>query len=1066
MQLTGKVVIRKTLRSRLPVWALFLFSLSSMAQVMPDDVPFEHVSVPGSIRSSYALDILQDPGGLLWFGTASGLFRFDGYSFTAFDYVEPDSVRMASRQITSLLWDEKGKRLLVGTRQHGLLMYSNERDRLVTLVRSKEAEINDLAQTRDGMIWAASGTAGLFRVGKDTLVYCDTHDSDPGVSALLAHENKIFVGGTQRISVMENGVFQYTMPLQKEGYTFAPKTRVTALMIDHRNRLWAGTDLEGVLVIDLATRKIVEHFTANEEPFTGRINGFMQDDQKLIWILTKTSGTVLYNSDTQEMVQLIRDPTNQYSISGNNCASIFQDRSGIIWIGSNGDLNKYDRDKRKFMHYEFNPHNPHSLSDNVIRGIYVDPTDHIWAASEGGYINIIDQATHKVQRVKITIPGLDDIVIPYAFAPKSETEIFVGSSAGLLLFNTRSQQISAYSPLAQYTDGKRVRQLLRSEQKLYALVAGNVLVYDLQKGEVEEWKDFGGRATFLYEDNEGRIWISTPDYLWHRDKGIGVLTRQQFSADTVRKMPLLIQQTGHSLIVTVYEAGMYILDVGADGRFAVRKHFTTRNGLPDNTVYAALEDKSGNLWLSSNQGIIRYANNDSTFTSFDTSEGVQDEEFNRLAFARTNGGKLVFGGINGLNVFDPERFSVERHTVTPVLFGLTTYTAESASNTRDYYTLFDRKELKLKHIQNFFTITFGTADFHTPVRHTYQYKLEHIDKNWIEAGQHNFANYTELEPGEYIFRVKVTGIGGTDTEASVKIYIIPPFYKTWWFNVLAFVAAGVIVLGVIQGRVQQDKLDRHRLEGLLTMRTAEIERSREELKALNQKKDLIFSILSHDLRSPLTTLKGFLGILIEDAGVLSREDIKKYALTIRNSVTNSLDLIDNTLFWSLSQMGNITYSPTRVSVDLVVEKIMGLYQLTVQKKKIELTYKADEALTVHVDENMFYVTLRNLVSNAIKYTPEGKTIRVTCIRKGNLAELVVHDEGVGMSAEYLSKVLSMKQPILKKGTLNEKGTGLGLLLCKEFIALNNGTFDVFSEEGVGTTIRAAFPLAEENAPQS
>jgi signal transduction histidine kinase/ligand-binding sensor domain-containing protein len=1063
MQHTGNVVTRKALHS-LPVWLLILLSVTGLAQVMPDDVPFEHVSVPGSIRSSYAVDILQDPGGLLWFGTASGLFRFDGYNFTAFDYVEPDSVHMASRQITSLLWDEQGKRLLVGTRQHGLLMYSNERDRLVTLVRSKENEISELVQTRDGKIWAGSSD-GLYRVETDTLIYCDTHDPDSGVSALLTQDNKVFVGGRQRITVMDNGVFQYAIPLQKEGYIFSSKTRVTALMIDHRNRLWVGTDLEGILVIDLATRKILEHFTVDEEAFSGRINGFMQDDQKLIWILTKTSGTILYNPDTNKKVQMLRDPTDQYSISGNNCASIFQDRSGIIWIGSNGDLNKYDRDKRKFMHYEFNPHNPHSLSDNVIRGVYVDSSDRIWAATEGGYINIVDPVTHKAQRIKITLPGVEEVVIPYAFMQKSETEMFVGSSAGLLLLNTRTQLIAPYKPLQQYIGAKRVRQLMRSGQKLYALVTGNVLVYDLERGDVEEWKDFRGRATFLYEDHDGRIWISTPDYLWHRDKGTGVLTRQQFSSDTTKQMPLVIQQIGKSMIVTVYEAGMYIVDVGADGRFIVQKHLTTRNGLPDNTIYAALEDKSGNIWLSSNQGIIRYVHSDSTFTSFDTSEGVQDEEFNRLAFARTNGGKLVFGGINGLNVFDPERFSIKRHSVTPVLFGLTTYTAESSSNTRDYYTLFDRKELKLKHTQNFFTITFGTADFHTPVRHTYQYKLEHIDKNWIDAGQHNFANYTELEPGEYIFRVKVTGTGGTDTEASVKIYIIPPFYKTWWFNVLAFVAAGVIVLGVIQGRQQQDKLDRHRLEGLLTLRTAEIERSREELKALNQKKDLIFSILSHDLRSPLTTLKGFLGILIDDAGVMSRDDVKKYALTIRNSVTNSLDLIDNTLFWSLSQMGNITYSPTRVSVNAVIEKIMGLYQLTVQKKKIELTYKAEEVLGVYVDENMFYVTLRNLVSNAIKYTPEGKAIRVTCARKGNRVEIVVQDEGVGMSAEYLGKVLSMKQPILKKGTLNEKGTGLGLLLCKEFIALNNGTFDVFSEEGIGTTIRAAFPLAEENTLQ-
>jgi signal transduction histidine kinase len=590
-------------------------------------------------------------------------------------------------------------------------------------------------------------------------------------------------------------------------------------------------------------------------------------------------------------------------------------------------------------------------------------------------------------------------------------------------------------------------------------VAGNIFVYDLVQHQAEFFTDFHGRATFLYADKTERIWVSTPNYLWHKNRDAATFKSQRFIADSLRQMTLSIRQIGESLVMTTYNAGFYVLETHANGEFQVKCHFSERNGLPDNAVYAALEDKGGNLWLSSNQGIIRFAHRDSTFMIFDTSEGVQDEEFNRLAFAETTDGKLIFGGINGLNVFDPDHLSLKKQTITPVLFGLTTYTAESVSNTRNYYTLFDRKEISLKHTQNFFTITFGTADFHTPIRHTYQYKLEHIDKNWIDAGQHNFANYTGLQPGEYTFRVKIIGVGGQQTEASVKIYIVPPFYKTWWFNVLAFLAAGVIVLGVIQGRIQQDKLDRHRLETLLTMRTAEIERSREELKALNQKKDLIFSILSHDLRSPLTTLKGFLGLLIDDSNALSAEDIRKYALTIRNSVTNSLDLIDNTLFWSLSQMGNITYNPTQVAVNVIVEKIMGLYQLTVEKKKIDLLFHADEPLCVHADENMIYVTLRNLVSNAIKYTPEGKSISITSTRRGNWAEIVVRDEGVGMNAEYLGKVLSMKQPILKKGTLNEKGTGLGLLLCKEFIALNGGTFDVFSEESVGTTIRLTFPLA-------
>ena len=176
--------------------------------------------------------------------------------------------------------------------------------------------------------------------------------------------------------------------------------------------------------------------------------------------------------------------------------------------------------------------------------------------------------------------------------------------------------------------------------------------------------------------------------------------------------------------------------------------------------------------------------------------------------------------------------------------------------------------------------------------------------------------------------------------------------RTWWFIALSICVTAFLVLTIIRSYVRKAQFDKDRLERLLLVRTQEIEKSHEELMGLNQKKDLIFSILSHDLRSPLTTLKGFLGILIESVDFLSKEDIRRHAMSIRHSVTNSLDLIDNTLFWSLSQMGNIQYSPTTFNLKPVIAKITGLYQLTAEKKTISVSTHCDEPLMIFGDENM------------------------------------------------------------------------------------------------------------------
>jgi signal transduction histidine kinase len=206
-------------------------------------------------------------------------------------------------------------------------------------------------------------------------------------------------------------------------------------------------------------------------------------------------------------------------------------------------------------------------------------------------------------------------------------------------------------------------------------------------------------------------------------------------------------------------------------------------------------------------------------------------------------------------------------------------------------------------------------------------------------------------------------------------------------------------------------------------------------------------------------LKGFLGLLIDQSDALSKEELQKYATNIRNSVTTSLDLIDNTLFWSLSQIGNIQCNPTRVALSPLFDKIRDLYQPTADKKHITVSFMSLNGLSVHADENMVYVLIRNLVSNAIKFTPEMNSISVDAIREGSHVLIKVKDHGIGMSQQEVDSIFALDNPMVKKGTSSEKGTGLGLLLCKKFVELNHGQLLIQSKPGEGSVFTVVLPAS-------
>lgn len=1041
------------MRSKAYAIALLLFIFAASLQAQDQEIFFDHYTVPGVIQSTATISMAQDEFGLLWFGTSSGLFGFNGQEFKSYPYQSDNGLFLDQMQITTLHWDNVKHRLLIGTRMAGLLEYSYQQDSIATLSVQEET-ILDIEQTKDGRIWLSSPN-GFHELVENKLSIIGAYQDLQRPGPLFTMADSVWVGSVKRVSLYLKGKKLRDFNFSSLSRTFPPTSRVSAILVDSKNQLWVGTENEGVLVFDIYSGNLVKEFHPDERPFYSKINAFHQDKSGLVWILTKTEGLAVYNPSSEKLTFFQQDIYQDNGLSGNNCYSILEDKTGLLWVGTNGAINFFDREQRKFTHYEHQRVNPNSLSDNMVRSLFEDD-GLVWIGTDGGYINLLDRKKNTIKRVPIV--GRDfpehESIVPFAFAKLDEKRILIGTSVGLLVFDKQHSTFSYYTPTNPYLKGKRVRVLLMKNQALYGVSMGQMFKFDLKTQEFKTYTlPSRNNVSTLYLDKEDRFWVGSNGAISLFDVQSDKLHYTPLPRDTANFLLLNIEQIQDKVWLSTMNYGIFEVSAN-DLKVTVERNINNLSGLVDNTVYATVPDDFGNVWLTTNRGLSRM-DPSGRFTAYQVSEGVQAEEFNRLCNLKLSDGKIVFGGINGINIIDPLKAVTETAPLEPIIYSLklrkgTTVAELERSALQDSI-------IHLASDETSFVVRFGVTDYRKPNRYMAEYKLEGVDEGWQKSEAFGSASYNQLSPGSYTFSVKLINPAGELRTKSMVIFINAPFWMTWWFRI--FLSLTVIMVAVVSLRLrtQKEKRDKARLEELLRIRTQEIEKSREQLANLNERKDLIFSILSHDLRSPLTTLKGFLGLLIEDGALFSKEEIKKHAEMIRASVANSLDLIDNTLFWSLSQMEALQVNPVRLPMADLIKKITGLYHLAVTRKGIKVHVNIESGLQVLADENMLYVILRNLVSNAIKFTPDGKNISISAYPKDGKVCVEVKDEGVGMNQEYIAKLLTDDHPTIKKGTSNEKGTGLGLLLCRKFVETIEGTLTIDSEEGKGSTFLLTLP---------
>lgn len=1008
--------------------------------------------------------MIQDHRGLIWVA-GNGLYRYDGYRFTTYRTIA-DSVPIAGQEINGLFSDALNDRLLIGTHSLGIVSFDYTFSKF-NIIPSKGGTpiITHIAQTSDGTTWGSSFSNGLFIIENDTLrKFSDQAEKFYSNSCIATHGNKLFVGGNRNVYILENKKVIDSIYLDLPDFKLASVTRVTAISQDRTGKLWIGTEQFGVFVYDTNTKKIIKHFSPDVSPFHNRIHKILEDENGRIWILIKGEGLVVYSPSTGNYIHVVKNPLSERSLSGNNCTSIIQDKAGIIWVGATGDLNKYDPSKIKFRHIYNNPFALVSLHDNTVRGIYEDVDKKLWVGTDGGVIHVFNETRLAVEKIELKLEGKKRIA-PLYFLNFDRNTLLIGSSSGLLQYDRKTKRIDYFKPLKQYTKDQLVRQMIMHNNVLYYISFGVLNSYNFSTRKFTSFNTKGDpksilNATVLYVDNSNRLWAGDKKGIALYDSAENQFTHFTFEKDVSRPlgtyfMILSIQEFNGKLWIGTFNNGLWTIDP-SNPKEPVITHVSKTRNVQNMTVYSTLPDAEGSLWMSTNAGITKYDPQTDKYLDFTVTEGLQQDEFNRLSFAQCANGEIVYGGINGLNIFNPKNVTIEEEDYTPVFLNVSVFDEEI--NAELPVPVDTTEAFSLEDDQNIITLSFFVANYRTPRRYESFYKLEGYNPEWIKA-ESNFIHYANLKPGTYHFSIKTVSLSGREKVISLKFIIQPPVWQTWWFIALSVVVVCLIVVTIIQGSLYKSRRDKERLEKLLTIRTQEIEKSREELTNLNQKKDLIFSILSHDLRSPLTTLKGFLSILIDDHE-LTQADIKKHASNIRNSVTSSLDLIDNTLFWSLSQTGNISYTPTAFSLNETLQKAANLYQLVVSKKRINFSVELSGDIKLYADENMAYVTLRNIVSNALKFTPPGNSVTIKAFTRDNMGVIIIEDEGIGMSQAYLAKLFTDEQLPLTKGTNDEKGTGIGLILCRKFIQMNKGTLHVKSVEGKGSQFIIELPLAQ------
>jgi signal transduction histidine kinase/DNA-binding response OmpR family regulator len=543
-------------------------------------------------------------------------------------------------------------------------------------------------------------------------------------------------------------------------------------------------------------------------------------------------------------------------------------------------------------------------------------------------------------------------------------------------------------------------------------------------------------TTFRHYRNDPRV----PTSLGH--DGVLALLRDPLQPDRI----LWIGTAG---------GGLNRLDIEA-GTFS---RYTTAQGLPNNVVYGVLPGDAGDLWLSTNRGLARFDPGTGAVRSFDAADGLQSNEFNSGAAFRSASGELFFGGIYGFSHFRPEDIRDNPHRPEVVITGLRRLNRREVvgdSGSILERSIVETTSLRVAAHDNVLIFEFAALDYSAPGKNRYAYRMVGFNDTWIDAGDMRTAAYTNLPPGSYAFQVRGSNNDGVWNEAgtSLDIHILPPWWRTFWAYGGYLLLAGALVLGV-----RRYEINRIRLR----QRAEQEHQQAEQLRELDRARSRFFANVSHEFRTPLTLTLGPLDDLHAGFhGPLAPVMAEQVELARRNA-GRVLELIDQLLEVARLEVGSTPLRARQVELGTFITRLAEAFRPLAERRSIAwLVELPAEPFTVYADPAHLERILANLLSNAFKFTQAGGTVQLTLEAELAAARISVRDDGPGIAPADLPHVFDRFYRGNESAARHQPGTGIGLALARELVALHGGTLEVESEEGAGSTFTVTLLCGREH----
>jgi signal transduction histidine kinase/ligand-binding sensor domain-containing protein/DNA-binding response OmpR family regulator len=1059
------------------VATLLIAAVAATPLAAQERVAFRHLTIADGLSQNAVAGIAQDQRGFMWFATKDGLNRYDGYQFVVFRHNPFDSTSISDSETNCVFVDRRG-RLWVGTRNGGLNRFDRVHERFSRVREGPTRDITAIVEDSSGTIWVGSAGEGLFRLTVDDrdevtvkrFVHSPENASSLSadrVNAVLVDRHGVLWVGTDAgldrgESSSGNELTLTHLTVRSNAPLTLIDTVVTALHEDSHGRLWIG-GVPGISAFDSA-RTSIRHYYHKYRTYRygwGLAMSFVEDRSGKLWMSTP-SELMRFDPSTGAFEYFRHDPQNPESINSDLPTRVYRDRSDVIWVGTNGyGINVFDPKANRFQTFR-RPENRRSrMAGFSVYTLFEDRSGAIWV--DGGLLYRWNRATGEFRSFETSSSRPNDFgnTGVWALVEDPPGFLWAASYVGLFHYEIATGRSRLYRYDAADSTGlpeQGVFDVFRDRDGVIWAVTENFLVRlaDPERGRFERFAYKERETVRLWvfpstlQDSSGALWLGSDQGLARFDPKTRSFRHYRhdprqptsLSHDAIRWIQPDPREPNRALWIGTAGGGLNRFDIEA-GTFT---HFTERDGLPNNVVYAILPDSSGRLWLSTNKGLSRFDPATRQFRNYDENDGLQSNEFNSGAAFRSPSGEMFFGGLYGFNYFRPERITDNPHVPAVAITGFRR--GNHYENVRDSLTVLrttisEADTLRLSYRDAVLTFEFAALEYSAPAKNRYAYRMVGFNNEWFESGAVRAATYTNLPPGRYTFQVRASNNDGVWNErgASLTVVILPPWWRTWW----AYALYGALVLAALHG-IRRYEMNRLRLESRLEIQHVEAE----QLRELDRARSRLFANVSHEFRTPLTLTMGPLDDLRAGLhGPLSPEIAEQVDLARRNA-GRVLALINEILDLARAESGRETLRAKRVDLGAFVASVARTFMPLAERKAIayDIQGPADD-LIVYADPDHLDRALSNLLSNAFKFTPEGGAVRVTAAGDEASARITVRDSGPGIPAADLGLIFDRFHRAQTAGT--QPGTGIGLALARELIALHGGTITVDSEEGFGST---------------